>query len=36
MTALRLGTRRSALATTQSTWVADRLRRSATRSSWSK
>jgi hydroxymethylbilane synthase len=26
MTALRLGTRRSALATTQSTWVADRLR----------
>jgi len=27
MTALRLGTRRSALATTQSTWVADRLRR---------
>ena len=26
MTTLRLGTRRSALATTQSTWVADRLR----------
>jgi len=26
MTVLRLGTRRSALATTQSTWVADRLR----------
>ena len=26
MTALRLGTRRSALATTQSTWVAERLR----------
>ena len=26
MTALRLGTRRSALATTQSGWVADRLR----------
>ncbi len=26
MTALRLGTRRSALATTQASWVADRLR----------